>query len=182
MSRDDYLRCDRIWQRVDPALDPYPQIRAERDGVGESCSLRRSAADRDTVAGLIEQELADRRMYLAHLPCAPDAGSRRVLRQIAEEEGGHARRMMSIYFLMTGACFQPATRCEPYPKEAWRDFLRRCYQEECAAAYTYRRLAEETEDVCLRRTGERFCAEEYHHAELLLPLMERIVLAQSGLR
>ena len=24
----DYRRCERVWQRVDPTLDPYPDVRA----------------------------------------------------------------------------------------------------------------------------------------------------------
>ena len=24
----DYRRCARVWQRVDPTLDPYPDVRA----------------------------------------------------------------------------------------------------------------------------------------------------------
>ena len=28
----DYARYDRIWQRVAPAMDPYPEVRAARGG------------------------------------------------------------------------------------------------------------------------------------------------------
>ena len=28
---EDYLHCDKVWQRVAPELDPYPEVRASAD-------------------------------------------------------------------------------------------------------------------------------------------------------
>ena len=93
----DPQRCDRIWQRVSPELDPYPEVRAacrepsrepgagnipERTGAAavpaapeipaESgcCLAGRAMGSIRLIQDFIEDELADRRAYLAYAACA----------------------------------------------------------------------------------------------------------------
>ena len=179
ITHEDYVRYDRVWQRVAPGLDPYPEARAAAammpvpvKEAEECCCLAQTRADVEAIRDFIEHELADRRIYLEHMRCAPSAAARRILRQIADEEGTHARRLMGLYYIITGQCYRPALCAAPTEMQPWCQLLRRRYGEECAGGYAYRRAAEETEDACLRRILERFSADEYRHAELLLRLLE----------
>ena len=169
MEHMDPQRCDRIWQRVSPELDPYPEVRAacrepsreprtenipERTGAAavpaapeipaepaESgcCLAGRAMGSIRLIQDFIEDELADRRAYLAYAACAPNVAARRLLRQLAGEEGSHARRLMG--------------------------------------GLRYAQAAEATEDVCLREIWEELSAAEYRHARQLLSLLEQMVLA-----
>ena len=110
MEHMDPQRCDRIWQRVSPELDPYPEVRAacrepsrepgaenipERTGAAavpaapeipaepaESgcCLAGRAMGSIRLIQDFIEDELADRRAYLAYAACAPNVAARRLLR------------------------------------------------------------------------------------------------------
>ena len=63
MEHMDPQRCDRIWQRVSPELDPYPEVRAacrepsreprtenipERTGAAAGCAMHRRQRSRRT--------------------------------------------------------------------------------------------------------------------------------------
>ena len=121
MEHMDPQRCDRIWQRVSPELDPYPEVRAacrepsrepgaenipERTGAAavpaapeipaepaESgcCLAGRAMGSIRLIQDFIEDELADRRAYLAYAACAPNVAARRLLRQLCLR---HARRFL----------------------------------------------------------------------------------------
>ena len=65
----------------------------------------------EALQGFIEDELADRRYYMA-FSCQAPGWARQTLRDTAEDEGGHARRLMAVYYLITGQCYQPAVSCE----------------------------------------------------------------------
>ena len=56
--------------------------------------------------GYIEEELEDRRRYLALSRQAP-SWARQTLRDMAEEENGHARRLMAARYLITGQPYRP---------------------------------------------------------------------------
>ena len=149
ITHEDYVRYDRVWQRVAPELDPYPEARAAAammpvpvKEAEECCCLAQTRADVEAIRDFIEHELADR------------------------------RRLMGLYYIITGQCYRPALCAAPTEMQPWCQLLRRRYGEECAGGYAYRRAAEETEDACLRRILERFSADEYRHAELLLRLLE----------
>lgn len=168
---EDYLHCDRVWQRVAPELEPYPAVRAAAPAAPASCCFARRREEAALLGDFIEHALADRQAYCRQMRSAP-AAARRVLRQLAEEEGGHARRLMGLYYMMTGRCYHAAVPAEDGECLPWCAFLRRRYEEECAGGYAYAKAAEETEDACLRRVLERMAADEYRHAELLVQLLE----------
>ena len=172
MTREDYLRCDRVWQRVAPELDPYPEVRSGVPAVREEaacCPLGGPAAEQ--LAQFIEQELAGRRLYLGQLRCAPTPAARKILRQIADEEAGHIRRLMGLYYMLTGRCHSaavPAAEEGPLP---WCRFLRLRYHAECAAAQGYRAAAASAEP-CLQAVFAALGEDEFRHAQLLLRLLE----------
>ena len=97
----------QLWQRVGPGLEPYPETTAEAMPRREElppaqesqlpgaepnpCCMGSEAMEILAVLeGYIEEELEDRRRYLALSQQAPQA--RQTLRDMAEEENGHARR------------------------------------------------------------------------------------------
>lgn len=112
----DFRQHDRLWQRVNPALEPYPETAAEtipaRGGQitqpansgsltaaqesqlpgaeSNPCCMGSEAAELlEVLEGYIEEELEDQRRYLALARQAP-AWARQTLREIAEDEGAHA--------------------------------------------------------------------------------------------
>ena len=179
----DYQQWDRVWQRVAPELNPYPEARQamaprRSDPPEQSCGMANHAAlDMEALCGFIEEELDGRRTYLAYAGCAPNASAKRVLRQLAAEETGHARRLMSVYYILTGECYQPAV-CSPRTELLpWCQALRRLYQEECCSGEQYQRAAQDTDDVCLGHILAQISADEYRHAATLLRLLEGNMLA-----
>ena len=80
-----------VWQRVNPALQPYPADAAQ-DAVNVCCMGVNAQQDADVIRGFIEEELSDRRGYLTHAAMAPSPMARQLMRRLAAEEGGHARR------------------------------------------------------------------------------------------
>jgi rubrerythrin len=179
MSREDYLRCDRVWQRVAPELDPYPEVRAAAGQQelrcapamesGLSCPVGGAAAER--LADFIAHELSDRQTYLHHMRCAPQ-GARRVLRQIVEEEGAHARRLAGLYYLMTGTCYRPPLCAGGRETMPWCGFLRLRYHAECSGAEDYRAAAEAARDGCTKAIFRHLAEDEQRHAQLVLQLLE----------
>lgn len=178
MSREDYLRCDRVWQRVAPELTPYPEVRSAGErGVccapaaeeGLHCPMGGAAAER--LADFIAHELADRQAYLRCLRCAP-AQARRVLRQIADEEGAHARRLAGLYYLMTGTCYRPPLAAGGQEQMTWCGFLRLRYHAECGGAEDYRAAAESARDGCTKAIFRHLADDEQRHAQMVLQLLE----------
>ena len=103
----DFRQHDRLWQRVGPGLEPYPETTAEAMPRREElppaqesqlpgaepnpCCMGSEAMELLAVLeGYIEEELEDRRRYLALSRQAP-SWARQTLRDMAEEENGHAR-------------------------------------------------------------------------------------------
>lgn len=178
----DYARCDRVWQRVSPELNPYPEAReaviAPPASRREECCLA-SAAEQEleNIRAFIEEELEDRCTYLTYARCAPNANARRILRELAAEEGGHARRLMGVYYIITGQCYKPAVNVGRTEQLPWCQALRDRYHAETCGGYHYQHWAQETDDVCLGHILAQFSADEYRHAATLLQLLEGNLLA-----
>ena len=92
-------------------------------------------------------------------------------------EGSHARRLMGVYYLVTGCCYQPRLQGGRVESLPWREVLRTRYHAETCGGLRYAQAAEATEDVCLREIWEELSAAEYRHARQLLSLLEQMVLA-----
>ena len=176
----DFRRYDRIWQRVSPAVEPYPdaplaprQEEALPGAEKNPCCLGSAAQESlGVLTGYIEAELEDRRRYLALVRCAPH-WSRSALSALAAEEGRHAKLLMTVYYLITGSCYRPAIPCGHIRFAPWCETLRQRYHDEACGGMNYARSAEETTDPCLRRILSDLSHDEFRHAETVMHLLER---------
>ena len=189
----DYEACREVWKRVAPGEDPYPmadnantQMSAQDSELtlpgaeANPCCMGSEAMELLAVLeGYIEEELEDRRRYLALSRQAP-SWARQTLRDMAEEENGHARRLMAARYLITGQPYRPNLVCGVFCPGRWAEELRRSYHEEACGGLNYARTADGTTDVCLAKLLNELSEDEYRHAERLMTLLERSLGRQSG--
>ena len=185
--QNECVHYDKVWQRIAPQLNPYPAVRAagsespapppEPPEETGCCLSIGSGADPDRLCRFIEEELEDRRRYLAFARCAPHPNARRILRELAAEEEGHARRLKGVYYMITGQCYRPDIAMGRIEIPGWCELLRRCYHAETCGGYRYQQAAQETRDVCLSHILAQISADEYRHAAQLLRLLEGNLLA-----
>ncbi len=195
----DYRRCARVWQRVDPTLDPYPDVRAAAAMAADTPDDGLSAAERnaeltlpgaqadpccmgtaaleslEVLQGFIREELADRRTYLFLARRAPTAEARQVFRAIASDEGRHARRLLAAVYLITGERYCPAICYPPLRCDGYCAALRERYHEEVCGGFNYRRASQETLDPCLQQLLLAFSQDEYRHANAMLCLLSGVM-------
>ena len=195
----DYRRCARVWQRVDPTLDPYPDVRAAAamaadtpgDGLNaaernaelslpgaqaDPCCMGTAALESlEVLQGFIREELADRRTYLFLARRAPTAEVRQVFRAIASDEGRHARRLLAAVYLITGERYCPAICYPPLRCDGYCAALRERYHEEVCGGFNYRRASQETLDPCLQQLLLAFSQDEYRHANAMLCLLSGVM-------
>lgn len=195
----DYRRCARVWQRVDPTLDPYPDVRATAAMAADTSGDGLSAAERnaeltipgaqadpccmgtaaleslEVLQGFIREELADRRTYLFLARRAPTAEARQVFRAIASDEGKHARRLLAAVYLITGERYCPAICYPPLRCDGYCAALRERYHEEVCGGFNYRRASQETLDPCLQQLLLAFSQDEYRHANAMLCLLSGVM-------
>ena len=195
----DYRRCARVWQRVDPTLDPYPDVRAAAAMAADTSGDGLSTAERNaelTLPGaqadpccmgtaaleslevlqdFIREELADRRTYLFLARRAPTAEARQVFRAIASDEGRHARRLLAAVYLITGERYCPAICYPPLRCDGYCAALRERYHEEVCGGFNYRRASQETLDPCLQQLLLAFSQDEYRHANAMLCLLSGVM-------
>lgn len=195
----DYRRCARVWQRVDPTLDPYPDVRAAAAMAANTSGDGLSAAERnaeltlpgaqadpccmgtaaleslEVLQGFIREELADRRTYLFLARRAPTAEARQVFRAIASDEGRHARRLLAAVYLITGERYCPAICYPPLRCDGYCAALRERYHEEVCGGFNYRRASQETLDPCLQQLLLAFSQDEYRHANAMLCLLSGVM-------
>ena len=124
------------------------------------------------ITGFIEESLSDRQYFLAIARQGP-AWARQKLRAIADDEGGHAKRLMAVYYLITGECYRPAIACGHIAIDRWCPALRERYHMEACGGMNYARSADGTTDPCLSRLFNELSADEYRHADTILRLLER---------
>ena len=195
----DYRRCARVWQRVDPTLDPYPDVRAAAAMAADTPGDGLSAAERnaeltlpgaqadpccmgtaaleslEVLQGFIREELADRRTYLFLARRAPTAEARQVFRAIASDEGRHARRLLAAVYLITGERYCPAICYPPLRCDGYCAALRERYHEEVCGGFNYRRASQETLDPCLQQLLLAFSQDECRHANATLCLLSGVM-------
>lgn len=195
----DYRRCARVWQRVDPTLNPYPDVRATAAMAADTPGDGLSAAERnaeltlpgaqadpccmgtaaleslEVLQGFIREELADRRTYLFLARRAPTAEARQMFRAIASDEGRHARRLLAAVYLITGERYCPAICYPPLRCDGYCAALRERYHEEVCGGFNYRRASQETLDPCLQQLLLAFSQDEYRHANAMLYLLSGVM-------
>ncbi len=190
----DFRQHDRLWRRVQPGLEPYPEAdtsggnQAQTSDAGMTlaqesrlpgaeqnpCCMGTEAAELLTVLeGYIADELTERRLYLALAQRAP-AWARQTMRELAEDEGDHARQLMTARYLITGQCRQlEALPLELVSAGDWCALLRQRYHSEVCGGMNYARTADSTPDHCLAELLNGLSAAEYRHAERIRGLLER---------
>ena len=137
------------------------------------CCMGSAAAEMLAVlVGFTEEELEDQRATLALSRQAP-SWARQWLRELAAEEGCHARRLMAVYYLINGDCYHPMISGGPIRVGRWCAALRERYHAAACNGLNYARAADETTDPCLARLLKELSGEEYRHADRLLGMLER---------
>ena len=126
----------------------------------------------EVLTGFIEESLADRQSFLAIARQGP-VWARQRLRDIADDEAAHARRLLAAHYLITGQCYRPAVRHGPVCVGQWCAALRERYHLEACSGFNYARAADGTTDPCLSRLFNELSADEYRHADTILCLLER---------
>ena len=126
----------------------------------------------EVLVGFIEEELTNQRQTLALGRQSP-VWARQQLRELAAIDGAHARRLMAVYYLITGECYRPNVGCGRIAVGRWCPGLRERYHAAACGGLNYARAAEETTDPCLRRLMEELSGEEYRQADVLLAMLER---------
>ena len=170
----DYQLCDRVWQRVAPELDPYPEIRAAAaaEPAGETCPVRRGMLPMEQLRKAIEGELTAHRAYMVHARCAGGSVGR-TLMQMASEDGRHACRLKSLYYLLTGECWEPERGCGCAGETmSLCRFLRQRYQMEMTAADRYEDWADAMEDPCMADLLRQLAEDDRCHAATVMRLLE----------
>lgn len=158
-----------------PAPAAAPQVpETQLPGASaDPCCMGSAAGEMlNVLTGFIEEELEDRRCFQAVARQAP-SWARQRLRDLAADAGAHARRLMAVYYLITGSCYRPAVSCGHVCFGNWCATLREQYHAEACNGLNYARAADGTTDPCLSRLLQELSADEYRHADQLMELLER---------
>lgn len=190
----DYEDYDRIWQRVLPELNTFPDSRNEEGNLpgtpipGDDDLMELPGAQRNpcclgtaaqqsinVIIGFIEIEMANCRFYRCFYPKAPNQAAARAIRQMMLDEMDHVRRLRAIYYLITGECFH-STRQIPMPEIGpYCDTLRAAYHEATCGSFNYFRAAAGAPDACLRALFERLGNSRARHAETFVNLLGAVI-------
>ena len=124
------------------------------------------------IQGFIDAELLDQRYDQALARQAP-SWARGRMRELAAAAGARARRLMAVYYLITGSCYQPVVESGRIWMQHWCPALRERYHAAACGAMNYLRAADGTTDPCLSRLLTELGEDEYRRADQLLALLER---------
>lgn len=196
----DYRRCARVWQRVDPTLNPYPDVRATAamaaDTPGRRSERRRAERRADApgraggpllhghggagvaggAAGLHPR--GARRPEDLSFPRAARADGRRRGRCSAPSRrtrDGTPGRLLAAVYLSAGERYCPAICYPPLRCDGYCAALRERYHEEVCGGFNYRRASQETLDPCLQQLLLAFSQDEYRHANAMLCLLSGVM-------
>jgi len=185
-AEHDYRAYDKIWQRVAPELDPYPEVRAAAAGGGQSallelpgaesdpcCMGSQARADIDVIRGFIGEEEKNVQLFSRLARSIQDRHSAAVLRKIAEGAAEHLRQLRAAYYLTMGECPQRGRTAPSVQPEGFCAALRRAYHEKACSGFNYLRAADAAADLCLQQLFHAFAEEEMAHAACLLKLLGR---------
>ncbi len=159
-----------VQQPTAPAQPPAVQLPG---GIKNPCCMGSQALDMlEVLTGFIEEELIDRRYFMALSRQAP-SWAKQGLRDLAENAGSHAKELMSAVYMITGKCYRPQGVSGEIYIGSWCPALRERYHTEACGGLNYARAAEGTTDPCLREILDRLSRDEYHHARVLLEMLQR---------
>ena len=185
-AAEDYRRYDRIWQRVSPELNPYPEVRAESGAAGgdgglehlpgaqaDPCCMGSAAEDTlQVLEGFMEDERAGRQ-FLTDFACRlSQPRMARALRQMAAEKTDHIRQLEAAYYLTTGQ--RPASTIQvpaPAGGTSCCQTLRSAYHDAACLGFNYLRSADGTADLCLQHMFQKMGREAFQQADRLLQMV-----------
>ena len=153
---------------------PYQPPAGQLPGaIRNPCCMGTEALDMiQVLTGFIEEELADRTCYQALQRKAP-GWARQGLRELAEQSGEHAGRLLSACYLITGQCYRPVGTTGPVYIQGWCQALRERYHTAACGGLNYARAADGTGDPCLRELLLDLSRAEYRQAETLMARLQR---------
>ena len=129
-------------------------------------------AESEILADFIERELSERRQFLALARRSP-AWGRQTIRELSAAAWGRAKRLLALYYLITGETYAPAVCVDRTHTGRWLPALRERYHAAACCASRYARAAEETAAPCLQEAFAEMSAAAYQNAAALLRLLER---------
>lgn len=176
-TEEDYHRYDRIWQRVSPQMNPYPEVRVGQSAPSPAPYSKDETQRKITeeLESLLREELAQERISRMLAPQAPTMAARKVLRCIACDEARHARTLQAYHFLLAGEAYRVTVVLPPQPRLPWADRLRERWLAEAESGRRFERAARETSETTLAAAYRRLAAEEACHAERLHQLAEQLL-------
>ena len=186
----DFRQHDRLWQRVGPGLEPYPETTAEAMPRREElppaqesqlpgaepnpcCMGSEASVSVEVLQGFLREDLGDAQVYAYLSSCTPRREMARAFRALSEDEKRHARDLAAAIYLITGKAYCPRVCVEQPDTCDLCALLRSLYHAEACAGYNYARAGEETLDLCLSKLFAAMSEDEYRHAELLMKLLGR---------
>lgn len=137
------------------------------------CCMGTEAAEMlNVITGYIEAALSDRRALLALARQAP-AWARKDLKDMAADLQDQARRLLAVYYLITGQCYRPSVSTERIYVGRWCPALRERYHAAACGGLNYARSAEDSLDPCLTKLFEALSKQSYGHADTLMGLLQK---------
>lgn len=161
MKQIDAAQAERVWSRVMAAQETS----ASAPGVQAQTAQELTGGE---VLALMEKELEGAATYRC-LAAGMRRDARAKLFDLAREECAHAKKLGTIYFLLTGK--KPCPKSTPPRRDVCAlDTLRRQYHAELAAQETYEHLAARTTDhACALR---QIALDECRHAKTICMLVQ----------
>ena len=168
-------------QETQPSAGLTLAEEAQLPGAEENpCCMGTAASEMlAVIQGFIDAELLDQRYDQALARQAP-SWARGRMRELAAAAGARARRLMAVYYLITGSCYRPAVSCERICVGQWCAALRERYHAEACGGFNYARAQDGTTDPCLGELLGQLSADEYRHAEVLMGMLERSLSGRSS--
>ena len=136
------------------------------------CMGTEAAEDLEVLAGFTEDALMEQR-YLTALARQAPLWARQCLRESASHCAARARRLMAVYYLITGTRYVPAVCLERIYVGKWLPALRERYHAAACGGLNFQRAADGTPDPCLGKLLEELGTESFRDAAELLRLLER---------
>ncbi len=140
------------------------------------CCMGSEAAEMiEVITGFIEEELAQRRCYIALSQRICHGSAARLLRALAQEKKDAAQELKTAYFLITGTCYETIVSIDHMRWNSLADALRTFYHQEACNGFNYRRAADETVDTCLEKLLGGLSAQSFARADALMALLGQVL-------
>ena len=193
----DFRQHDRLWQRVGPGLEPYPETTAEAMPRRERTAAgAREPASRRGAEPLLHGQRGNGASGgaggihrggtggPAALSGAVPAGTLVGEADPAGHGGGGERPRPTAHGGPVSH-HRPALPAQSgaaacSARAVGAEELRRSYHEEACGGLNYARTADGTTDVCLVKLLNELSEDEYRHAERLMTLLERSLGRQGN--